>query len=265
MQTPLTATGNPQFDEAAVVLCRAEQGGNVGAVCRAMESMGFSRLILVQCPDYDFNTVKMYALKSFWIYEQALRFNSLHDALASYAYSAGFSRRIGSHRQTSRNIIDWAKTQISEQARFALIFGNEQHGLTGEELACCDESIFIPTAEGQPSLNLAQAVQLALWECRRQVLINSEQITSIPVASIPNHAAAVTREELETHIDTLLTRFEPFSVYKKQKKEDIKILMRSVFSRAYCSQKELQRLFDFFEQATAQIYKKKQPDSHEKT
>ena len=260
MQTLLTTTGNPQFNEAAVVLCRAKQGGNVGAVCRAMESMGFLHLILVQCPNYDEATVKLYALKSFWIYEQALRFDRLPDALASYAYAAGFSRRIGSHRQTSRNMLDWVQTQISQHARFALVFGNEQHGLTGEELACCDESIFIPTAEGQPSLNLAQAVQLAVWECRRQVLVNSAS-----VRSFSNHASGITREALETRIDSLLNRYEPFSIYKKQKKDDIKALMRSVFSRSYCSQKELERLFDFFEQAAAQISKSKRPDSHEKT
>ncbi|HON89152.1 MAG TPA: RNA methyltransferase [Spirochaetia bacterium] len=250
-----TSKSDPQFSKAAVVLCRAEQGGNVGAVCRAMESMGFSRLTLVQCPDYDSNIVKMYALKSFWIYEQALRVDHLHDALGSYAYAAGFSRRIGARRQTSRNILDWAETQINRQTSFALVFGNEQNGLSTEELSCCDESIYIPTAEGQPSLNLAQAVQLALWECRRQVLLKS----------FLKHTSTITREVLETSIDTLLNRFEPFSVYKKQKKEDIKALMRSIFSRANCSQKELQRLFEFFEQVTAQIYIKKHPDSYKKT
>jgi len=46
--------------------------------------------------------------------------------------------------------------------RVALVFGPERGGLTSEELRTCDARIRIPTSPAFPSLNLAQAVAIAL-------------------------------------------------------------------------------------------------------
>ena len=45
-----------------------------------------------------------------------------------------------------------------------LVFGNEKSGLTSAELSLCDLLLRAPLAADQPSLNLAQAVQLVAYE-----------------------------------------------------------------------------------------------------
>ena len=255
MQTPHLASSPSSrdiyFNNAAVILCQAEHAGNVGAVCRAMDCMGFSKLVLVQCPEYDTDIVKMYALKSYWIYEQAERSPSLEHTLASYTYSAGFTRRTGARRQHPQIITTWAEkhffrqsqlSQFARQSHIALVFGNEQHGLTSEELALCDESVYIPTSQSQPSLNLAQAVQLVVWECRRAVLVNVEPL------DYELQEQSLNRTELMQRINNFLDLLEPLAIYKKHKKTDIATLLRSVFARADISKQELDRVLGFLEQ-----------------
>jgi len=48
--------------------------------------------------------------------------------------------------------------------RVAVVLGNEKTGLSAEEHALCAEAMRIPMAADQPSLNLAQAVQIVAYE-----------------------------------------------------------------------------------------------------
>jgi tRNA C32,U32 (ribose-2'-O)-methylase TrmJ len=48
--------------------------------------------------------------------------------------------------------------------RVAFVFGNEKTGLSESELELCDGRLRIPMAADQPSINLAQAVQIVVYE-----------------------------------------------------------------------------------------------------
>ncbi|MEE2908586.1 MAG: RNA methyltransferase [Planctomycetota bacterium] len=52
--------------------------------------------------------------------------------------------------------------------RAGLVLGSEGHGLDDETLEACDAVIEIPMADGIPSLNVATASAILLWERRRQ-------------------------------------------------------------------------------------------------
>ena len=154
--------------EFIVVLCRAEEPGNVGAACRAMASMGLSRLVLADCPDFPAVPVKTFALKAFSLFENAGRFDRLADALSDCALAAGFTRRPGRLRaREPLGVTEFARRAVRRSGRIALVFGNERDGLSGQELSLCDLAVRIPTSEDFPSLNLAQAVQVAAWELSR--------------------------------------------------------------------------------------------------
>jgi tRNA C32,U32 (ribose-2'-O)-methylase TrmJ len=47
------------------------------------------------------------------------------------------------------------------------VFGPEPHGLTLDEITACHGMMFIPTAAGHESLNLAQAVAVVLYELHK--------------------------------------------------------------------------------------------------
>jgi tRNA C32,U32 (ribose-2'-O)-methylase TrmJ len=56
--------------------------------------------------------------------------------------------------------VDAAKRGVSTR----ILFGNEKTGLASEEIDLAHEKLRIPMAGDQPSINLAQAVQLVAYE-----------------------------------------------------------------------------------------------------
>jgi hypothetical protein len=68
-------------------------------------------------------------------------------------------------------------------ATVALVFGREESGLTGEELAACCHGCAIPTGRTQPSMNLSHSVAVVLAQlfercCSRPSPINSTVLSS---------------------------------------------------------------------------------------
>ena len=151
------------LDRIIIVLCRPEGSLNIGAVCRAMENMGLSRLSLVgDLSGIDDEKVRMMAIHAFPVYRKALRFEKLEDAVAGTVIAAGITRRRGKNRKR----VSWLPEQMAKRAveteggDIALVFGNEQNGLNDEELAACSEACHIPSHPQNPSLNLSHAVQI---------------------------------------------------------------------------------------------------------
>ena len=160
-----------RLDDWAVVLCRAEGSSNVGAVCRAMKTMGFTRLLLADCPEYDLDALHAGAIHAYDLYESAERHASLASALSGITLAAGFTRRMGKYRKKSVDAGRFAEDCLQRPpGRIALVFGNERDGLSATELDLCDEAVYIPTSDAFPSLNLSHAVQLACWEFRKALV-----------------------------------------------------------------------------------------------
>ncbi len=152
----------------SVVLARPEGAGNVGAVCRAMKSMGLSRLVLVSPRWFDHDEVGRAAVHARHIYHEARRFYNLNEALEGTVLSAGITRRRGARRKWFSLLPEELAGRVSslESGEVALVFGNEQSGLSDEELNCCNVACHIPTSPQFPSLNLSHAVQVitaAFW------------------------------------------------------------------------------------------------------
>jgi TrmH family RNA methyltransferase len=58
----------------------------------------------------------------------------------------------------------------------AFVFGQEQAGLSNAELDLCQRAIRIPTAAQFSSLNLAQAVQICVYEARNALIKEPEKL-----------------------------------------------------------------------------------------
>ncbi len=222
-----------------VVLCRAESGGNVGAVCRAMASMGASSLILADCGDFDEVQVRMYSLAAYPLYVNARRYATLQEALSSLPYAAAFTRRVGRWRKESMDIREWAPVTAARlSAPLGIVFGNERDGLSDLELGCCDEAIHIPSSSRFPSLNLSHAVQLALWEVRRAA-------STLPQVSSPKKQPA-SREEYRAVAQAANERLLSAGFFKISGKKENEDFLREVCSRAGLSSSELERFVKLF-------------------
>ncbi|HAP42955.1 MAG: hypothetical protein A2087_08925 [Spirochaetes bacterium GWD1_61_31] len=223
------------MDSVLIVLCRVESAGNVGAICRAMASMGCRELRLAACPDHDPVQVRTWSLAAWPLYEKAARFPSLDAALQDVAYAAAFSRRGGQRRKQALDIRQWAAARVERPAGpIALVFGNERDGLSSAELGSCDDAVFIPTDPAMPSLNVAQAVQLACWELRR-----------LAGPALDGRVAAE-RAELIPAVDGMVERLARLGFFKISGRENTAIFLRELCARAGLSTRELQRLADLF-------------------
>ena len=150
-----------------MVLVEPQGPLNIGSVCRAMMNFGFADLRLVK-PETDHlcEDARRMALKASTILDEARIFATLEEALGNCHLALGTTRRFGRYRrdflnpdQAGRQIIPWAA-----KGQVALVFGREDKGLKTSELNLCQRLITIPTSGEFPSMNLAQAVALCLYE-----------------------------------------------------------------------------------------------------
>jgi tRNA (cytidine32/uridine32-2'-O)-methyltransferase len=151
----------------SVVLVETTDPVNVGGVVRAMANNGFLRLRLVSPVSFDPWQVVGVAHYTQHILEAAQRFDTLTHAVADTHFVLGLT---GRHQRVERNALAFqaAIEQVMEQARqgqeVAVVFGREDWGMSNAMLDACHAVTTIPTNPAYPSLNLAQAVLLVLYQ-----------------------------------------------------------------------------------------------------
>lgn len=140
---------------------------NVGAAARALKTMGFFRLVLINPCDYLSGPARWLAHGSGEILEQAQVFSSLKDAIQSFDFVIGTSAKKRSVKYDYYPLPKLPKLLNSKGnavKNAAIVFGREESGLRNDELRLCDLVTTIPMKITYPSLNLAQAVMLYAWE-----------------------------------------------------------------------------------------------------
>ena len=162
------------FNALRFVLVETSHPGNVGSVARAMKTMGFSQLYLVNPRFADVVThPEAIALASGAqdILDNAVIVPTLQEALHGCELAGAVSARL---REFSPPVLDpqeFAQRLIqmassSESARAALVLGNERTGLLNPMVEQCNFLVNIPANPDYSSLNLAQAVQVLAYVCR---------------------------------------------------------------------------------------------------
>jgi tRNA/rRNA methyltransferase len=156
----------PILDNIRVVIVNPIYGGNVGAICRAVANTGISDLALVAPRDLDMLEAVKMACAATHVLEGRREFPSLAEAVADRSMVAGSTARLGLYRSHSQSPREMAPKilEATEAGKVALVFGQEDNGLSNEDLALCTHIIQIPTAPEFRSLNLAQAVLICCYE-----------------------------------------------------------------------------------------------------
>ena len=154
------------LDKIGIVLAQPHIPENIGAVARAMDNMGLSRLMLVSPKNYDEQRASRTATgSSIELIRKMEVYEDLKEALGPYRYVVGTTARMGSLRPVIAGPRRLAESllPISQKNHIAFLFGPEDRGLTNEQLRNCHTVVKIPTARF-PSLNLAQAVMIICYE-----------------------------------------------------------------------------------------------------
>ena len=84
-----------------------------------------------------------------------------------------------------------------------IVFGRERYGLTNEELALADSTIYIPANENYSVLNLAQAVNIVGYELFQRQLVLKNEVRTGGVLSIRTCDRLANREELDMFLSRL--------------------------------------------------------------
>lgn len=158
----------PVHQQTTFILVHPHYPENVGAAARAMKTMGFQRLVLVKpgkmaVPEH--LMAKKMAVKSLDVLEAARIEKTLDAALVDCDTVFATTSRSGvsyieSPLDASRDII----RLTAEGKRIAVVFGNEKSGLDTHQLDRCNRYIRIAMAAEQPSVNLAQTVQIIAYQ-----------------------------------------------------------------------------------------------------
>lgn len=196
-----------ELDRIRVVLVDTSHPGNIGAVARAMWTMGLDRLTLVRPKRFPCAEATARAAGADALLYHAHVCGSLDEALADCTWVVGTTVR-NRHLELPRLAPrEFAARAVEEagQGRVALVFGREQTGLSNEELDRCQAVTSIATNPRFSSLNVAAAVQIFAYELR---LALAGQGGAPPAVAGDDAAEAVSAAEMEglyAHLEQTLT------------------------------------------------------------
>jgi tRNA/rRNA methyltransferase len=162
----------PALDRTRIVLSHPSHPGNIGAVARAMKTMGLSRLYLVEPADHLCGEARARSSNALDVLEGATVCATLEEALSGTLLAAAMTAR----RREYAAPLKWACAGAAElvsaagAGEVALVFGNESYGLSNAELALCRMPVMIASNPDYSSLNLAAAVQVMCYELRLAAL-----------------------------------------------------------------------------------------------
>lgn len=149
------------------VLVRTHSPGNLGAAARAAKNFGADLALIEPNAEPLHPDAVAYASGA----EDLLRKKDLQANWRSLRESTSRVVALSSLRGRILRGLPPATTfaavrrDLHDARRVALVFGPERSGLSTEELRECDARLRIPTSPEFPSLNLAQAVAIALAFC----------------------------------------------------------------------------------------------------
>jgi TrmH family RNA methyltransferase len=150
------------------VLCETSHPGNIGAAARAIKTMGFEELVLVDPQDFPSAEADARASGAVDVLRKARVVDCLQDAIADCGLVFGASARRRKLRWPERNPRECAADMLGATSSkpVAVVFGTERSGMSNEQMDLCNALVYIPANPEYSSLNLASAVQLIAYELR---------------------------------------------------------------------------------------------------
>ena len=150
------------------ILFEPTHPGNIGAVARAIKTMGFHELVVVN-PGCEIDGVaRARSSGALDVLQQARVVATLAEAVDGCGYVVGTSSRRRRLAWPELNPRECAASVIEhgQHKPVAIVFGAERAGLTNDEIDRCNALVYIPSNPEYSSLNLAMAVQIVAYELR---------------------------------------------------------------------------------------------------
>ncbi|HAT39213.1 RNA methyltransferase [Polynucleobacter necessarius] len=177
------------------VLVETSHPGNVGSAARALKTMDFADLRLINPKAQSIAShPEAIALASgaVDVLTSSSESNSLASAVEGCSLVLGLTSR---DREFGPPALDWdtARSLITEttsgNGKVALLFGPERTGLDNEHLGLCTHRVWLNANPEYPSLNLAQALMVCAYTLRESLgKPNERQHTTVARESMVDYA-----------------------------------------------------------------------------
>ena len=223
-----------------IILVHPRGSGNIGSVARAMKNVDAGELAIVGKGRTRSFWARAMAVHGREILADAKCYETLRDAIADSTLVVGTTCRAGLYRSHSQTPKEVAPTVVDalEKGKVALIFGPEDHGLSNKDLEHCQLLVTIPMHPDYPSLNVAQAAVICLYE--------------FYVASLmPANDSTVKRadaEQVERLFDIMRNSLLKIGFLDSENPEHMLLAFRRIFGRAGLEEKDVRILTGMFRQ-----------------
>jgi tRNA/rRNA methyltransferase len=223
-----------------VILVRPRGSGNIGSVARAMKNVGARELAIVGQARTRSFWARAMAVHGREILTEAKCYNTIREAIADCTLVVGTTCRSGLYRKHSQPPRELAPSMMAaaQKGKVALMFGPEDHGLSNKDLEHCQLLLTIPTQPDYPSLNVAQAAVICLYEIYMASLRNQQD------AEIKRAEA----EQIERLFEIMRNSLLKIGFLDSENPEHMLLAFRRIFGRAGLEEKDVRILTGMFRQ-----------------
>lgn len=237
-----------------IILIRPENSGNIGQIARIMKNFDFKNLVIFN-PIESVKNILSYETQGFAMHGKDILQNSeiieinnqerhidiLRKFLDKFDLIIGTTAKGEDFNNLNRLAIFPEHLELPVSKRpleIAILFGKESRGLTNEELLLIDILLRIPTGEQYPTLNLAQACGIILYELFKQLHIITIGRGKSPILLANKND----RKILYMILKNLIKKFK----IRNYKTKNAFLSFKNMIERSFLSKKELSLILGFF-------------------
>jgi len=202
-----------------------------------MANTGFSKLRFTGELTTDHEDARKYAVHADNILNSAEKCSDFRELLSTSDRIVGLSMRTPYSDDNTIGLKELGE-YISECATngltVGLLFGNEAIGLSNEELSFCSKNICLNTSPSYPSMNLAQALLVTLWEIKDTPECQAEA------------AEYADREKIDTLLNKIQNCLTDFEYLNKENPDDIFMEIRRMIETKNLTSRESELLLSIF-------------------
>ena len=231
------------------VMVKTSHPGNVGSAARAIKTMGFASLHLVE-PAYEYMARKAEAISlssgAFDVLEGAQNHDSLLSAVGESQLVFGLTardREFGPPAISLPEAISMASSAVVTNKPVSFVFGTERTGLDNEDLKHCTHRVWIDANPSYPSLNLAQAMMIVAY-AMRQGLMKELVIDSIPPETLASNNVPELADQaaIAAMLEHWQQGLEAIGYLNPENPKKLMPRLQSLFARAALQKEEIDLL-----------------------
>ncbi len=231
------------------VMMRTSHPGNVGSAARAIKTMGFSALHLVE-PAYEYMARKAEAISlssgAFDVLEAAQNHETMLEALGESQLVFGLTardREFGPPAISLHVAVSMASSAVVANKPVSFVFGTERTGLDNEDLKHCTHRVWIDANPSYPSLNLAQAMMIVAYSMRQGLMKELAIDSSAPESLASNNAPELADpSSIAAMLEHWQQGLEAIDYLNPENPKKLMPRLQSLFARAALQKEEVDLL-----------------------